>query len=1259
MDYQMEHSYVVKRDGRKEKVHFDKITARIENLLSQEELLKVDVINIVQKTINSIKPGITTEELDLESAKICANLATKDYIYSLLAGRICVSNLHKKTSNKFSDKMIQINIDSAENGRLLLDEKFVDFVSKNSEYLDSIIDYTRDYNYDIFAFKTLERAYLIKNQKTGKIYERPQDMFLRVATFLNMNDLDNLKKTYDLMSLGNYTHASPTLFNGATTRSQLSSCFLIATEDSMDGITKNWSDVSQISKWGGGIGLHISNIRAYGSLIRGTNGPSSGIIPMLKVYNEIARYVNQCFVGTTKIYTDKGLVQINQLNVGDKVFTMDGSLKEILKVYNDKYENNVLDISVIHNINNITVTPEHPFYVVKNQIIPIKQKKGVNYDVIRNRFEKDLVVHEWVEAKNLTEDDLITIPIPKYEKDYILYNDTDCYMYGIMLGDGHICTNRNEAGVSLGFKKENIIEFVKNYLKLNLINYWESQNDSTKSIRWTVSSKFKFNRNQFYDTNNIKKFDTIMLNLPLSKVKWIIKGLLETDGCIDKEITLEMTSLNVIESVKYLLTRMGILTSGYHRNRINNVSSYKNITTRLETWVLIIPKTKEIAELLNIEESKYVKFFRHENNLYTRITSITERQISDIVYDLEIEKNHNYLTEIGLVHNGGKRKGSIAVYLEPHHSDITEFLELRKNFGAETERARDLFLALWIPDLFMKQVEEDGDWYLMCPDECPNLNDVYGEEYEKLYWKYVSEGKYRKKIAAKDLMKQIMDSQLETGTPYIAYKDHCNRKSNQNNLGTIKSSNLCIEIVEYSDKNETAVCNLASIAINSCLEPFEMKGKFVIYTKKDCKYCSWAKLYMKNKNWDFEEIEDEMGIVAKSRLNTDNKITMPQIWYELAKIGGGEEYVGGFEDFLVYTADKYNYDKLYDIAYTATRNLDSVIDLNYYPTIETKRSNMKHRPIGLGIQGLADALARMRIPFESEIAVEFNKRYMEYIYKASVQASSDMAKERYEDSKKLVEYLNKNNNNIPELYDENYRLDNEEMNNYYHKLRLNLHETRLTKQFGAYSSYESSLVAKGLLQFDLWENEPILEWGELRKQINKYGIRNSLLTALMPTASTSQILGNNECFEAMTSNIYTRRTLAGDFPLVNKYMMEDFKNIGVWSDNIKDVIIANNGSVSNLNIPNLLKDLYKTVWEIKQIWVLKQARARGPYVDQSQSMNIFMETPNYKKLYSSHLWGWKNGLKTGIYYLRSKPSATAIKFSLDAKYDNNCESCSA
>jgi ribonucleoside-diphosphate reductase alpha subunit len=899
MDYQMEHSYVVKRDGRKEKVHFDKITARIENLLSQEELLKVDVINIVQKTINSIKPGITTEELDLESAKICANLATKDYIYSLLAGRICVSNLHKKTSNKFSDKMIQINIDSAENGRLLLDEKFVDFVSKNSEYLDSIVDYTRDYNYDIFAFKTLERAYLIKNQKTGKIYERPQDMFLRVATFLNMNDLDNLKKTYDLMSLGNYTHASPTLFNGATTRSQLSSCFLIATEDSMDGITKNWSDVSQISKWGGGIGLHISNIRAYGSLIRGTNGPSSGIIPMLKVYNEIARYVNQ----------------------------------------------------------------------------------------------------------------------------------------------------------------------------------------------------------------------------------------------------------------------------------------------------------------------------------------------------------------------GGKRKGSIAVYLEPHHSDITEFLELRKNFGAETERARDLFLALWIPDLFMKQVEEDGDWYLMCPDECPNLNDVYGEEYEKLYWKYVSEGKYRKKIAAKDLMKQIMDSQLETGTPYIAYKDHCNRKSNQNNLGTIKSSNLCIEIVEYSDKNETAVCNLASIAINSCLEPFEMKGKFVIYTKKDCKYCSWAKLYMKNKNWDFEEIEDEMGIVAKSRLNTDNKITMPQIWYELAKIGGGEEYVGGFEDLLVYTADKYNYDKLYDIAYTATRNLDSVIDLNYYPTIETKRSNMKHRPIGLGIQGLADALARMRIPFESEIAVEFNKRYMEYIYKASVQASSDMAKERYEDSKKLVEYLNKNNN-IPEFYDENYRLDNEEMNNYYHKLRLNLHETRLTKQFGAYSSYESSLVAKGLLQFDLWENEPILDWGELRKQINKYGIRNSLLTALMPTASTSQILGNNECFEAMTSNIYTRRTLAGDFPLVNKYMMEDFKNIGVWSDNIKDVIIANNGSVSNLNIPNLLKDLYKTVWEIKQIWVLKQARARGPYVDQSQSMNIFMETPNYKKLYSSHLWGWKNGLKTGIYYLRSKPSATAIKFSLDAKYDN-CESCSA
>ena len=1232
MDYLTEQSYVIKRDGRKEKVHFDKITARIENLLSQEELPKIDVINIVQKTINSIKPGITTEELDLESAKICANLATKDYLYSVLAGRILVSNLHKKTSNKFSDKMIRINIDSAETGRKILDEKFVEFVNLNSDYLDSIVDYTRDFNYDIFAFKTLERAYLIKNQKSGEIYERPQDLFLRVATFLNMNSLPNIKKTYDLMSLGNYTHASPTLFNSATSRSQLSSCFLIATEDSMDGITKNWSDVSQISKWGGGIGLHISNVRAYGSLIRGTNGPSSGIIPMLKVYNEIARYVNQCFVGTTKIYTKNGLVPINQLNVGDEVFTNDGTLKPILKIYNDKYENNVLDINVMDNI--ISVTPEHPFYVIKNQ------------NNIIHKLERDLVVHEWIEAKYLTENDYLTIPIPKYEKDYILYNDTDCYMYGIMLN--YSSFEKNVYSIDLD-KSLNVLEFVRNYLKLNLIDFMENEN----KIIWPSSSKFKFNKNQLY-INNVKRFDSVMLNLPLNKAKWIIKALLDMPdtSMTDNDIVVKVSS-DIVDAVKYLLLRMGILTNG---SLIDE-----------NTWVLRIPKTKEIAELLNIEETNYVKFikfFRFGDNLYTRIESINERQISDVVYDLEIEKNHNYLTEVGLVHNGGKRKGSIAVYLEPHHSDITEFLELRKNFGAETERARDLFLALWIPDLFMKQVESDGDWYLMCPDECPNLNDVYGEEYEKLYWRYVEEGKYRKKIKAKDLMKQIMDSQLETGTPYIAYKDHCNRKSNQNNLGTIKSSNLCIEIVEYSDKNETAVCNLASIAINSCLDPFEMKGKFVIYTKKDCKYCAWAKLYMKNKNWDFEEIEDELGVMSKARLNRDGKITMPQIWYELSKVGGGEQYVGGFEDMLVFTADEYNFDKLYDIAYIATRNLDSVIDLNYYPTVETKRSNMKHRPIGLGIQGLADTLARMRIPFESDKAVEFNKRYMEYIYKASVQASSDMAKERYEDCKKLVWYLNENNIIIPEFYDENYQglyqglKHTDEYNSLYHKLRLNLHESKLTKQFGAYSSYESSMVAKGLLQFDLWEEDPIMDWGELRKQINKYGIRNSLLTALMPTASTSQILGNNECFEAMTSNMYTRRTLAGDFPLVNKYMMEDFKNIGVWTNDVKDNIIANNGSVINLNIPSLLKDLYKTIWEIKQVWVLKQARARAPYVDQSQSMNIFMETPNYKKLYSSHLWAWKNGLKTGIYYLRSKPSSTAIKFSLDAKYDN-CESCSA
>ncbi len=901
--------YVTKRSGKKETIYFDKITARIANLIEKDELEKINPIMIAQKVVGSIYSGITTEILDLESAKICANLATTHPLYNNLGARILISNLQKKLKYTFSEKMKLIQNMSINNGKELLDTKFYNYVQENAEELNKILDYKRDFYFDFFGFKTLEKSYLLKNIKTNEILETPQDMLMRVSTFLNMGDISAIKKTYDIMSSGNYTHASPTLFNAGLKRSQLASCFLVGTEDSIDGITKTWTDISKISKWGGGIGIHIGNIRAKGSLIRGTNAPSGGLIPMLQVYNYIARYVNQ-----------------------------------------------------------------------------------------------------------------------------------------------------------------------------------------------------------------------------------------------------------------------------------------------------------------------------------------------------------------------GRRKGSIAMYLEPHHPDLLDFLELRKNFGVEDKRTRDLFLALWVSDLFMKQVQDDKDWYFMCPDECPGLELVYGEKYEKLYWKYVEEKKYKFKKSARHVMKAILDAQLETGMPYMAYKDSVNRKSNQKNLGTIRSSNLCIEIMEYSDEKEYGTCNLASIAVNKFLEKFVQNEKFTIYTKENCKYCNWAKRLLKYKNYDFEEIQDNDGILvhALPQLQNQEKVTFPQIFY-------GNKLVGGFDQLIEFTKDIYNYDKLYDTAYQVTVNLNKVIDLNYYPCVETKRSNMRHRPIGMGIQGVADALVRMRIPFDSNQSVEFNEKMMETIYLAGVTASKDLAKERFEDMEILKNYLSNNQIELPdEFYSKDFVIEDKDMNDLYHKLRpTNDEVNKLNYALGAYSTFEGSPFSEGLFQFDLWGHIPKrkVEWESLAKEVKKYGTRNSLITALMPTASTSQILGNNECFEFFTSNIYTRRTLAGDFPIINKYLVEDLVSIGAWNTEVKDTIIADNGSVQKLeNVPKFIKSLYKIMWEIKQIWVLKNALARNPFVDQSQSMNIYMAVPNSQKLYKSHFWGWKNGFKTGLYYLRSKPSANAIKFTIDPKLINKinnfeeeeeCVMCSA
>ena len=755
---------VVKRSGRTEEVSFDKISARIKKLCYGLDPRFIQPMGISQKVIQGLYNGVSTTELDNLAAETAASLATEHPEYATLAARIAVSNLHKNTKKSFSETM-QLLYDYIDpktgESAGLISKKHLDIILQYSDIIDSAIIYDRDYNFDYFGFKTLERSYLLR--ANSKVVERPQHLLMRAAIGIHGEDVAAAIETYNYMSEKWFIHATPTLFNAATPKPQLSSCFLLTvTDDSISGIFETLSRCAKISQSAGGIGLSIHNVRAKGSYIKGTGGTSNGIIPMLRVYNDTARYVDQ---------------------------------------------------------------------------------------------------------------------------------------------------------------------------------------------------------------------------------------------------------------------------------------------------------------------------------------------------------------------GGGKRKGAFAIYLEPWHADIFDFLDLKKNHGKEEQRARDLFYAMWISDLFMERVEEDGEWSLFCPNEAKGLCDVYGQEFKDLYVKYESQGLARKTIKARDVWSSVMESQVETGTPYILYKDACNEKSNQKNLGTIRSSNLCTEILEYTSPDEVAVCNLASISL----------AMFV-----------------------------------------------------------NEE------------TQEYNFDELYKISRVVTRNLNKVIDVNYYPVKEAENSNMRHRPIGIGVQGLADAFIKMRMPFDSPEARQLNKDIFETIYFGAVSESNALAKEE-----------------------------------------------------GAYQTYEGSPASQGILQYDMWGVTPSdrWDWAGLKASIADHGLRNSLLLAPMPTASTSQILGNNECFEPYTANIYTRRTLSGEYVVVNKHLLKDLIAADKWTPEMKERLIAANGSIQHMeDLPQEMKDLYKTVWEIKQKVIIDMAADRGAYICQSQSLNLFVETPNLAKLTSMHFYAWKSGLKTGMYYLRSKAATDPIKFTLSADY---------
>lgn len=1211
---------VIKRNGKPEDVKFDKITERLKKLSGDLPSISPDFL--AQKVLTSIRDGISTSEIDDISADVCVTLMTEHQDYETLASRIIVSNLQKNCPKTFTSAMTQLGVKVDTSG------------------LNKLIVSSRDYDFDYFGIKTLMKMYLMRDC-AGKIIETPQYMFMRVAMTVCSNPVD-IQDTYEALSSKKYIHASPTLFNAASNCQQMSSCYLVAMKgDDLSRIYDTKKECALISKYGGGIGLHIHNIRAKGSKIRSTNGVSDGIIPMLRTFNADARYCNQCFTPETLVYTEHGVKQIDQVCVGDTLVTIDGSHKRVNEVIRNHVSKKILIIRSTHSIESTRLTSEHEIYRLPNQ-------KMVNHTVIQNRLDKRIIEPSFVSADTLVPGDLVGYPIPQTIHDFP-ENDDYFRFYGIMIGDGHKTKSRNEYGITLGEKKYDTCEFVKKFLGMRGIRFWISnQHDgSCVSIRWSGNvDKLNITESMMYDDHRIKKIDTRFLHLPNSKTLSLIKGLLETDGSIVSEVTFTNTSKNVIYSLRYMLMRCGILTSGYTKkpNTTPRMMSYGRMIRDVKSsWVLRIPKHKNLKSILGdtIVYSEHVKYFVWNGILWSRIRSIDSCDYTGYVYDLNMEQNHNYMTDMGLVHNSGRRKGSFAIYLEPWHADIFDFLDLRLNQGDEESRCRDLFTALWVPDLFMKRLERNEPWSLFCPDEAPGLSDLYGDEFEALYTHYESKGFARAQVPIQKLWLAILKSQVETGTPYMLYKDSCNAKSNQKHLGTIKSSNLCVapetwiktrdgvriisllenkqvEVWNGSEWSEVTVRKTAESAqlidvyvnVNGLIKTLSCTPSHEFILKDGSRVAAEEldtgdilKVWADDKG--IEHISKVVMVKYTGRTSTTYCFTEPiknQAVFNGILTGQCAEIVEHSDvdntavcnlasmalPAFVDADGKFRFDEFERIVKIAVNNLNTVIDKNMYPVEPAEISNMKLRPIALGVQGLADVFAMMKIPFGSSESRELNKKIFEHMYYAALDASCNLA-----------------------------------------------------KKYGTYSGFVDSPAADGILQFDLWNVTPTdTRWSQLKENIKTHGLRNSLLIGLMPTASTSQVLGYNECFEPFTTNIYLRRTLAGEFVIVNKYMVKDLQAAGLWSTALKDKIIANNGSIQSIpEIPDTIKNLYKTVWEIGPRVTIDFARDRSPYVCQSQSMNLFVEDPTNAKMSSIHMYAWKQGLKTGMYYLRTRAKA--------------------
>ena len=1118
--------FVIKRGGKKEVVSFDKILKRIKKV-GTEVGIKLNYAQIAIKIIEQLYDGITTTQIDELSAEQCASMSSIHPDYAVLAGRLIVFNHHKNTDSSFTKVMKKLYQHTNKMGKPspIISHELYKFVCANAERLDQLCDYSRDFLIDYFGFKTLEKSYLLHINR--KILERPQHMWLRVSIGIHGNNMEKIIETYEYMSRKYFIHATPTLFNAGTPCPQCSSCFLLSMEsDSIEGIYNTLKDCAMISKYAGGIGLHIHNIRGLGSHINGTNGVSTGIVPMLRIFNATAKYVDQCLIPETIVHTKNGEKYIKDIVVGDEVISIDGNYHTIGKILDYEYQGPLYSIQLENNTVDIQMTSKHPLYVAYLNAPTSPQ-------TIVQMLEHRRLVTEFVEARLLTEHCYVANKIPKFEKDVRYYTNDDCRFYGILLGAGFFLNTTTSCCKILYYTNTSISRETKQFIKQYLTELNIDTVDDGKNIYWEKNSLFKFTYESLYDEKGGKYITIHMKHMPITKLLSLWEGFMESSqGVISTKSpffieSLRFVMLKLIEQIGHIYEFIPVenAENTFRLQKNENFFLWKDFAFIKIKKVTMEEKYKGRVMDIEVDDSYsllndniqdmecstvYQEEFDHRRNYPQPLTG-------------EPEDNHNFMTHGGLVKNGGgKRNGSIAIYLEIWHIDIEQFLEMRKNHGDEDMKARDLFYALWMCDLFMERVKADENWTLMCPNECTGLMDVYGEDFQQLYTKYEKEGRGRQIISARELWYKILDSQMETGTPYLLYKDACNKKSNQKNVGVIKSSNLCTEIIEYTDENETAVCNLASIG----LPTFVRNG---------------------------EE---------------------------------GEPPVFQFEE-------------LHKIAKILTYNLNQIIDINFYPTEKTRRSNLRHRPVGIGVQGLADVFFMMGYSFQSKEARELNKQIFETIYHGALEKSMELAIEN-----------------------------------------------------GPYETFAGSPASQGLLQFDLWgvenHSNERYDWTELKEKIQKHGLRNSLLLAPMPTASTSQILGFNECFEPITSNIYTRRTLAGEFVVTNKYLMKELIQLDIWNEKIKNQMIANNGSIQNIDgIPPHVKDKYKTVWELSMKMLIDMACDRGIYICQSQSMNLWLENPNYNSLTSMHFYAWSKGLKTGIYYLRRRAKHNAQQFTIE------------